>query len=347
MDITKVLALKDVPQRINDAARILEVGFGDGQFLRSLSNAGYSVVGTEVSQWMLDEVREASRVKSQFLANVSHELRTPLNCIVNIPQPLLRDFEEAHIWHCESCQIDFQDDGTEEDGTEVPAEDLRCPECDARLEKQIQMICVGDGKEHVRFLREIEASGRQLLGVINDLLDFSKIEAGFLSLSIDEIDVEELLSRVRDTVGVLAEKKGIILQTDMSEAPPVFHGDSLRLAQILVNLVGNAIKFTSAGGQVIVAVRRDLSHNGRATRISVTDSGIGIPKEQLEIIFDSFTQVDGSHTRAHKGTGLGLAITKQLVELHGGRIWADSVPGESSVFTFIIPEPGDSSPGDG
>jgi len=181
-------------------------------------------------------------------------------------------------------------------------------------------------------------SGEALLEILNDLLDFSKVEAGKLELVSQEFDLRET---VEEVVGLMAEKshaKGILLQVELDDRlPELLRGDAGRLRQIVLNLVGNAIKFTERG-EVRVGVRQ-LESSGRQVliEIDVEDTGVGIPEAALETIFDTFTQVDDSATRRHGGTGLGLAIVRQLTELMGGEVGVESRLGSGSRFWIRAP----------
>jgi signal transduction histidine kinase len=181
-------------------------------------------------------------------------------------------------------------------------------------------------------LERVQKSGRHLLGLINDVLDLSKIEAGQLTLSLSDYSFQDAVQSVVSSVESLAKEKGLRLTVDVAKKLPVGRADERRIVQVLLNLVGNAIKFTDAGE---VAVR--VSAVDDAFRASVSDTGPGIPESQHERIFEEFQQVDGSSTRAKGGTGLGLAIAKRIIELHGGRIWVESVVGQGSTFTFSLP----------
>ncbi len=190
-----------------------------------------------------------------------------------------------------------------------------------------------------RFLQTVKQSADSLLGILNDILDFSKIEAGQLQMDYRPFNLEHLLESIITTMAVQADEKGISLTS--SKAAPVpasFIGDELRLKQILINLVGNAIKFTQKGS---VAVSVSLEENGQDSdlitlQFCVADSGIGIAADKIENIFNSFEQADNSYTREFGGTGLGLAISKQLVELMGGKLRVESIPGQGSTFTFTV-----------
>ncbi len=179
--------------------------------------------------------------------------------------------------------------------------------------------------------RDIQASGDHLLHLINDLLDLSRIEAGKLDLRPEPLPLASAVGEVLDHLRLKAQERGITL-IDETGALQV-HADPLRLRQILINLIGNAIKFTE-GGQITVRARMLDGH----AEVSVVDTGIGIPEADLPEIFDKFRQVDSSSTRKAGGTGLGLAITRSLVALHGGVISVESQPGAGSTFTFTLPK---------
>jgi len=187
------------------------------------------------------------------------------------------------------------------------------------------------------YLEKICSSSRNLLEIINDILDFSKIEAGCIDLEWTEFSPAQVLRTVSDMLGPKAQEKGLSFRVRLApELPPILSGDPLRLAQVLNNLIGNAIKFTEKG-EVVVEVR-PVSWEGEqvAVRFAVTDTGVGLTPEQMERIFTPFIQADSSTTRRYGGTGLGLTISSQLVELMGGGLGVESVPGAGSCFSFTI-----------
>jgi PAS domain S-box-containing protein len=231
-----------------------------------------------------EEALQASRAKSQFLANVSHEIRTPMNAIIGLAHLAL-----GH------------------------AEDPR----------------------QRAYLTKIHAAGQILLGIMNDVLDSSKIEAGKLTLEERAFELAPVLGGVRDMSAARAEERGLKVSFSVADDVPAWLvGDSLRLGQVLMNLVGNAVKFTSQG-EVAIAV--GVARRGSADvelSFRVRDSGIGMTDAQVQALFQPFSQADGSTTRRYGGTGLGLSISKQLVELMKGTLEAESVFGEGSTFTF-------------
>ncbi len=181
-------------------------------------------------------------------------------------------------------------------------------------------------------LERIQKSGRHLLGLINDVLDLSKIEAGQFALTLSEYSMQQVVQAVSTAVHPLASAKRVDLTCTVSPDLPHGWGDERRITQVLLNLVGNAIKFTDTGTVTVLVA----AQNG-AFMISVADTGPGIPEADQQKIFDEFHQADSSHTRAKGGTGLGLAIAKRIVEMHGGRIGVDSAPGKGSTFWFVLP----------
>jgi signal transduction histidine kinase/CheY-like chemotaxis protein len=197
----------------------------------------------------------------------------------------------------------------------------------------------------------VRDSAEALLAVINDLLDFSKIEAGKLSLEAIDFDLHDSLGDALKLLALRAQKKGLELACDIHpDVPAQVVGDPVRLRQVIVNLVGNAIKFTSAG-EIVVRVSRIEDRGSRIDlQFSVTDTGIGIPADKLQAIFDPFVQADGSTTRKYGGTGLGLSISRHLAELMGGEIGVASEVGKGSTFSFTaqfgLPEDAAEEPAD-
>ena len=187
-------------------------------------------------------------------------------------------------------------------------------------------------------VEKINFAARSLLGIINGILDFSRIESGQLPLEHSDFRLEDLLDNIINLLGHQAEGKGLQLQTEISPSTPTaLTGDSLRLGQIALNLVNNAIKFTPPGGKINLTVNAEQSDDGfTLIHFAVRDTGIGISKEQQQQLFKPFSQADESTTRQYGGSGLGLAISKNLTQLMGGEIWLESEPGCGSTFHFTV-----------
>lgn len=178
-------------------------------------------------------------------------------------------------------------------------------------------------------LTEVLESSQKLLNMITNLLDYSRLEAGKVKLFREMLDVRDLIRDAARTVHPLAEKKGIELTVDCAAEAPLVHADPLRISQVLLNLLGNAVKFTPEGGRVAVECRADA----REVYVTVRDTGPGVPEEEQELIFQAFTQGGGRP----EGWGLGLPLSASLVQAHDGRIWVESEPGHGAAFTFTLP----------
>jgi len=181
-------------------------------------------------------------------------------------------------------------------------------------------------------LKRLESNGKHLLGLINDVLDLSKIEAGQLLLELSDYSLQDIAQTVRSTLEPLAADKKLAFKVEVAPKLPAGHGDGRRLTQVLINLVGNAIKFTDAGEVVITGGTTDGSFH-----LSVRDTGPGISAADQAKLFQEFQQADNAITRKKGGTGLGLAISKRIIEMHGGKIWVESEVGQGSTFSFTLP----------
>jgi PAS domain S-box-containing protein len=198
---------------------------------------------------------------------------------------------------------------------------------------QDQLFGPINAKQH-EYVNNIITSGRHLLSLINDILDLSKVESGKMSLDLSSFSLRESLDASLVLLREKAMKGGLDLQLELApEADLQIVADQRKLKQILFNLLSNAVKFTSQAGTVLVSVRRD----GDFLEITVSDSGIGIREEDIPKLFQAFTQLESVYTKGFEGTGLGLALTRQLVEMHGGRIWVKSEFGKGSRFSFTVP----------
>jgi signal transduction histidine kinase len=181
-------------------------------------------------------------------------------------------------------------------------------------------------------LKRVESNGKHLLGLINDVLDLSKIEAGQLKLSLAEYSIKDVVYNVVSGVEPLATKKKLDFKVDVRPDIPLGRGDEQKLTQVLLNLTGNAIKFTDVG-EVAITV---TAANGSYT-VAIHDTGPGISTADQDKLFQQFQQADNSITKSKGGTGLGLAISKRIIEMHGGRIWVESRPGQGSTFSLTLP----------
>ena len=192
--------------------------------------------------------------------------------------------------------------------------------------------------EQREYISTVRDSAESLLVVINDILDFSKIEAGKMELARDPFSVRKCVADALHVFSWKAESKGLRLESEIDpRVPGLVAGDAGRVRQILLNLLGNAMKFTERG-KILLAVTPDEQANSPCyLRFSVADTGIGIPPDKQAVIFEAFAQADGSSRRRRGGTGLGLAISSKIVNLMGGRLWVESVPGAGSTFTFSVP----------
>ncbi len=248
------------------------------------------------------ELEISSRYKSEFLANMSHELRTPLNSILLLARDLAQN-KDKHL-----------------------------------------------DKEEVESAEIVYKSGNDLLNLINEILNLSKIEAGRMTLELRELEIRGIASDIEVNFARLVKEKGLVMKVDVDKAvPDLIKTDSQKLEQIIKNLVFNASKFTEKGGHIDISIHRpspntDLSKSGllseRTIAFSVKDTGIGIPADKHQEIFEAFQQADGSTSRKYGGTGLGLSISRELSVLLGGEIKLESTVGEGSIFTLYLPEDG-------
>ncbi len=246
-----------------------------------------------------EQLALTSKYKSEFLANMSHELRTPLNSLLILAQMLAENSENTL------------------------------------------------SPKQIKFAQTIYQSGTELLGLINDILDLSKIESGMMAVDVDQLFLTDLEEYASSTFRHIAEEKSLEFTVEIAEdAPKTIYTDLKRLQQVLKNLLSNALKFTSEG-KVSLRMRRAtggwsadhpvLSRADAVIGFDVSDTGIGIPENQQELIFEPFRQADAGSSRKYGGTGLGLSISRDLAGLLGGELKLDSKPGEGSTFTLYLP----------
>ncbi len=225
----------------------------------------------------------------------------------------------------------------------VASHELRTPL--AAIKNSIQLILSGKTGEinenQAKFLSMAERNINRLTNILNDLLSLSRIESGRMALNFETIPCHKIIEPAVASLKPQADGKSISLEVDCPENLPLVYADKEKIEQVLVNLIGNAIKFTPEGGKIsvwakLIAEERE-GGSSKKMAVGVKDTGIGIPKEHLHSIFDKFYQVEGSLHRSSGGTGLGLAITKGLVEIHQGKIWVESEVGKGSTFIFTLP----------
>jgi signal transduction histidine kinase len=192
---------------------------------------------------------------------------------------------------------------------------------------------VGDLNEtQDEYVRDIQASGEHLLALINDILDIAKVEAGRMELDREDFVLGDALEGNLSMFRERAARSGVALAISLDPGLGVVNADERKLKQVVFNLLSNAVKFTPSGGRVLLSAARSAD----GVCVSVADTGIGIPEGEFERIFEEFGQASG-RPRSQEGTGLGLALARRFVELHGGRIWVESVPGRGSTFSFTLP----------
>jgi signal transduction histidine kinase len=220
----------------------------------------------------------------------------------------------------------------------VASHELRTPL--AAIKNAVQLILKGKtgpiNETQGKFLLMAERNINRLMNILNDLLDLSRIESGKMVMKFEELDLKGPIELILSSFKAQADEKTIKLNMEVPKEIPPVYGDREKIEQILANLVGNAIKFTPEGGEILISAQ-SYDGDGNMTGISVRDSGIGIPENQRDKIFEKFHQVEESLQRSSGGTGLGLAITKGLVEAHQGKIWVESEMGKGSIFTFTLP----------
>jgi signal transduction histidine kinase len=256
-----------------------------------------------------DRLKELDRLKSNFLATVSHELRTPLTSIIGYSDMLATG------------------------------------------------IAGSLNAEQQEFVETIRSKGDHLLALITSLLDLNKLEQGSMRLHRESIDPGELVLDLKKTMTPAAAKKQVTIDANIEDGMPKLDVDPVRIRQVLFNITENALKFSPTGSTIKLIARTSeasgvpddgfgavlLAAPEKRVEIGIIDSGMGIPKEEQEKIFDAFYQVDGGSTREHGGTGLGLSIVKRIVEAHGGTVRVESEPGHGAAFWVSLPEADDAS----
>jgi signal transduction histidine kinase len=316
------------------AARVKIMGDDLAALNGQLSSNVVSLKGAlESAERANETAQQATRAKDEFVATMSHELRTPLNAIINVPQGLLEDFVDVRGALCRACGTRYVLEATEELGPQTP-----CPDCAVlgSLQRSHGVEFVGNAEKTRHYLRKLERAGKHLLQLVDGVLDFSKLEAGRLVLHVSRVDLGELLRDVADAMSEPARLRQLTVKVDAPSLALICEADPFRLRQVLLNLVSNAIKFSEAGGDVVLELK-DVAETDTAM-ITIRDRGIGIAPEHHERIFAGFEQVHQGNNRKYGGTGLGLPISRNLVRLHGGELSVESSLGAGSSFIVRLPK---------
>lgn len=311
--------LISMPAEADDADKLPEFADALGGLVGSLLQAGFAtwvtsemhLAASQSNHRALQQrnteleravahLREVDSLKSNFLATVSHELRTPLTSIIGFSEMLAK-------------------------GIAGPLNDEQCEYASMILDR-----------------------GEELLRLITQVLEMSRMEMGTVRLTLSRVDLADVVDRAFGSAAIPADQAEVQLVKEFSDDIPPILIDADKILQVLINLVTNGVKFNRPGGRVTVAaelapLQRPFEEDffgeevKDALRVSVSDTGIGIPEDQLSRIFDAFYQVDSSSTREHGGAGLGLSIVRKLIEAHGGEVWADSIVGAGTTFHFTLP----------
>ena len=321
--------------QIGIALGVLLLSFSLAARIRSMKEEKKRVEKEAMRSQMeaLHQAEESNRVKSEFLANISHELRTPLNALCNIPSALLRDYDDVPLWHCSACGAMFEGDREGESG-----QTLTCPDCNyGGMVFTSRVVCRGETQEHQHFLQRLEMQSGQLLHLIDDVLNFSDSGDGTVQLKCSGFRLVNFMTELLDQVNRKAHEKGIAVSHNGGDFGDEVFADREKLFKVLTNIIDNGLKFTPEGGRVDIVWGKMETDGKSLIRCEVRDTGIGIAPSHHETIFESFSQVNSSHTRTFGGAGLGLAVSRELIRLHGGEIWVESELDQGSRFIFTIP----------
>ena len=309
-DVKEIFTGIDIRKMLSEVIRtggseVIQEDFKLGdKVIRAVSysiSAGEEMLGVITVLRDITKEWEVDRMKTDFISTVSHELRTPLTSVIGFARLIKKKLEEVIFPQITSG--------------------------DARLRRAVSQV---EGNINI-----IVSEGQRLTELINDVLDIAKMEAGKIEWKMEPLSLAGVIERATEATSSLFEPKDLRLVKEIEEGLPLVTGDRDRLIQVVINLISNAVKFTDRGSVTCRASRRN-----RAIEVSVSDSGTGIAVEDLPKVFEKFKQVGDTLTDKPKGTGLGLPICKEIVEHHGGRIWATSILGQGSTFSFTLPAGG-------
>ncbi len=301
-------------KRLTDKSSDNEQVLADGRLIRAYDRPmeDGSVVGLRIDITDLKKAQiaaeAANKAKTDFMGVLSHELRTPLTVILGHAR-LAKNFRAMPAYR------------------KLVAEMEKHPDLGEDVVDRLDAV----HNQIVTMMTALERSGDHLLFLISEILDFAKIDSGTLNMDMAPITTDEIVAPVTDQMRPMVEDKGLALEITTAEI--AISGDSKRLQQILINLIGNASKFTEQGAISVNVFERD-----ETVVLEVTDTGIGIPEEHISKVFEAFHQVDSTSGRQYGGTGLGLAISRDIARAHGGDLIASSIPGKGSTFTLTLPK---------
>lgn len=278
----------------------------------------------------LDRVKKANQVKGELLANMSHEFRTPLNAIINVPNLLQANIQETPCWLCEGCGASYHDEDLAEG---LPAaSEAACPEC------SVQMVIAHQAQSLTAFkpsalLARSRQAGDYLLYCFDNIMNLSMIESGDTTLHCSDVVMDELVEEVLMSFRQRPAYSERTLRSQVHEDTRVAYCDGERVREVLRHLVDNALRFSESPSEVMVILEESRDDK---VRVSVQDQGVGIAHSDCEKIFESFQQVDSSHTRSYDGLGLGLTLAASWVRMHGSSLEFESKPNQGSRFFFEL-----------
>ncbi|MEC9464746.1 MAG: sensor histidine kinase [Myxococcota bacterium] len=277
----------------------------------------------------LERAQSADRLKGEILANLSHELRTPLNALVNVPKALARNLHVSVVWSCSACNQLFEDDGEGQ-----PDDVIACPECGGSLCRISQLNTNTDPHEMIDLLTRTADSGELLNKTLSDMMEFSKLQSATRELTYRQIDCAELIGQVFERFADQATSKNVALVGELSGDHCLCFAEPNHLDLFLCKLIENAVEFAPPGSSIVV--RAENIENNTKVRLSVLDEGPGIAAHNHRIIFESFRQIYGGHTRSHGGIGLGLSICSEIAKAHDSEVQLESTLGEGATFSLEL-----------
>ena len=278
----------------------------------------------------LDRVEKANQVKGELLANMSHEFRTPLNAIINVPNILSENIQETPCWLCEACGASYHDEDLVA-GLPPPAQ-APCPECETQMTVACRSESLTNFKPSQLLARTREA-GDYLLYCFDNIMNLSIHEAGDSEIHCSEVLMAQLLHEAVTSIDGRSDYGARTIRIEVDEDALKAYCDADRIREVLLHLLDNALRFSQAPSQVVVAME---SVGEQRLRVSVQDHGVGIAKPDHQRIFESFQQVDSSHTRNYDGLGLGLTLASSWVRLHGSSLELQSEPNKGTRFFFEL-----------